>query len=37
MCTKFGDLSLKDESSNAKIGHLIEWSIMRIFNKAEPP
>ena len=37
MCTKFGDLSLKNESRNAKIDHLIKWSIMRIFNEAKTP
>ena len=30
-------LQLKNESRKAKIDHLIKWSIMRIFNKAEPP
>ena len=33
---KFGDFSLKNESRNAKRGRLIIWSIMRIFNEAEP-
>ena len=37
MCTKFGDLSLKNESRNAKIDEFIKWSIMHIFNEAEPP
>ena len=37
ICTKVGDLSLKNESRKAKIDHLIKWSIMRIFNEAEPP
>ena len=37
LCTKFGDSSLKNEFRNAKRGWLIKWSIMRIFNKAEPP
>ena len=37
LCTKFGDFSLKNESRNAKRGRLIKWSIMHIFNKAEPP
>ena len=37
MFNKFGDFSLKNESRNAKIDHLIKWSIMRIFNEAEPP
>ena len=37
ICTKFDDLSLKNESRNAKIDHLIQWSIMCIFNEAEPP
>ena len=36
-CTKFGDSSLKNEFRNAKRGRLIKWSIMRIFNEAEPP
>ena len=35
--TKFGDSSLKNEFRNAKRGQLIKWSIMRIFNEAEPP
>ena len=30
-------LSLKNESRNAKIDELIKWSIMHIFNEAEPP
>ena len=34
---KFGDFSLKNESRNAKRGRLIKWSIMHIFNEAEPP
>ena len=29
--------SLKNEFRNAKRGRLIKWSIMRIFNEAEPP
>ena len=29
--------SLKNEFRNAKRGWLIKWSIMRIFNEAEPP
>ena len=33
ICTKFGHLSLKNESRNAKIDRLI----MRIFDKTEPP
>ena len=37
LCTKFGDSSLKNEFRNAKRGLLIKWSIMRIFNEAEPP
>ena len=37
LCNKFGDLSLKNEYRNAKRGRLIKWSIMRIFDKAEPP
>ena len=37
LCTKFGDSSLQDEFRNAKRGQLIKWSIMRIFNEAEPP
>ena len=37
LCTKFGDSSLKNEFRNAKRGQLIKWSIMRIFNEAEPP
>ena len=37
MCTKFGDSSLKNEFRKAKRGRLIKWSIMRIFNEAEPP
>ena len=37
LCTKFGDSSLKNEFRNAKRGRLIKWSIMRIFNEAEPP
>ena len=28
---------VKNESRNAKRGWLIKWSIMRIFNEAEPP
>ena len=34
---KFGDLSLKNEFRNVKWGRLIKWSIMRIFDEAEPP
>ena len=34
---KFGDFSLKNEFRNVKRGQLIKWSIMRIFNEAEPP
>ena len=37
LCTTFGDSSLKNEFRNAKWGRLIKWSIMRIFNEAEPP
>ena len=37
ICTKFGDLSLKNESRNAKIDHLTQWSIMRMFNEVETP
>ena len=37
LCTKFCDSSLKNEFRNAKRGRLIKWSIMRIFNEAEPP
>ena len=37
LCTKFGDSSLKNEFRNAKRDRLIKWSIMRIFNEAEPP
>ena len=37
LCTKFGDFSLKNEFRDAKRGRLIKWSIMRIFNEAEPP
>ena len=37
LCTKFGDSSLKNEFTNAKRGQLIKWSIMCIFNEAEPP
>ena len=37
LCTKFGDSSLKNEFRNAKRGRLIKWSMMRIFNEAEPP
>ena len=37
LCTTFGDSSLKNEFRNAKRGRLIKWSIMRIFNEAEPP
>ena len=37
LCTKFGDSSLKNEFRNAKRGWLIKWSIMHIFNEAEPP
>ena len=37
LCTKFGASSLKNECRNAKRGRLIKWSIMRIFNEAEPP
>ena len=36
-CTKFGDFSFKNEFRHAKRGRLIQWSIMRIFNEAEPP
>ena len=34
---KFGDFSLKNKFRNVKRGQLIKWSIMRIFNEAEPP
>ena len=34
---KFGDFSLKKDFRNVKWGKLIKWSIMRIFNEAEPP
>ena len=34
---KFGDFSLKNEFRNVKRGRLIKWSIMHIFNEAEPP
>ena len=34
---KFGDFSLKNEFRNVKRGRLIKWSIMCIFNEAEPP
>ena len=34
---EFGDLSLKNESRNANIDPLIQWSILRMFNEAEPP
>ena len=34
---KFGDFSLQNEFRNVKRGQLIKWSIMRIFNEAEPP
>ena len=37
LCTKFGDSSLKNEFRNDKRDRLIKWSIMRIFNEAEPP
>ena len=37
LCTKLGDSSLKNEFRNAKRGRLIKWSIMRMFNEAEPP
>ena len=37
ICAKFGGSSLKNEFRNAKRGWLIKWSIMRIFNEAEPP
>ena len=37
LCTTVGDSSLKNEFRNAKRGRLIKWSIMRIFNEAEPP
>ena len=37
LCTKFGDSSFKNEFRNAKRGRLTKWSIMRIFNEAEPP
>ena len=37
LCTKFGDSSLKNVFRNAKRGRLIKWSIMRMFNEAEPP
>ena len=37
LCTKFGDSSLNNEFRNGKRGWLIKWSIMRIFNEAEPP
>ena len=33
----FGNFTLKNEFRNAKWGRLIKWSIMRIFNEAEPP
>ena len=35
-CTKFGDFSLENETSNAKRAWLIKGSIMCIFNEAEP-
>ena len=34
---KFSDFSLKNEFRNVKWAQLIKWSIMRIFNEAEPP
>ena len=34
---QFGDFSLKNEFRNVKTGGLIKWSIMHIFNEAEPP
>ena len=34
---KFSDFNLKNEPRNAKIDWLIKWSIMQIFNEAEPP
>ena len=37
LCTTFGDFSLKNESRNSKKGQVIKWSIIQIFNKAEPP
>ena len=37
LCTKFDDFSLKNEFRNVNRGRLIKWSIMRIFNEAEPP
>ena len=37
ICTKFSDFSLKNEPKNAKRAQLTKCSIMRIFNKAEPP
>ena len=33
----FGDFNLKNEFRNVKRDRLIKWSIMRIFNEAEPP
>ena len=35
--TKFGDFSLKNEFRKVKRRRLIKWSIMCIFNEAEPP
>ena len=34
---KFSDFMLKNEFRNVKRGQLIKWSIMCIFNEAEPP
>ena len=35
--TRFGDFSLENDFRDAKRALLIKWSIMRIFNEAEPP
>ena len=36
-CTKSEWFCLQNELRNTKINGLIKWSIMRIFNEAEPP
>ena len=37
ICDKFGDFALKNEPRNTKRAQLVKWSIMCIFNEAEPP
>ena len=35
--TKCGDFNLEKEFRDAKIDQIIKWSIVRIFEEAEPP